>query len=161
MAGCTEADVTRELTYRDLYREVNAFAAVRKKLDVGGGEGVHFAVKVPVGQLAGDVGLGGHRHQRQLIAAFGEVAIHRVVAEVCRAADEPAPEGRLVVLQYLLGQDLPVDQLRLLGPEGFGFFDGTAVFGFVAGHGFLFPDRWRGLPERVAAGRNSRIQTLV
>ncbi|MEN5209838.1 propionate--CoA ligase [Stenotrophomonas terrae] len=36
----TETNVTRELTYRDLYREVNAFAAVLLKLDVGRGDRV-------------------------------------------------------------------------------------------------------------------------
>ena len=40
VAVSTETDVTRELTYRDLYREVNAFAAVLKKLDVGRGDRV-------------------------------------------------------------------------------------------------------------------------
>ena len=40
VAVSTETDVTRELTYRELYREVNAFAAVLKKLDVGRGDRV-------------------------------------------------------------------------------------------------------------------------
>ncbi|WP_313318964.1 propionate--CoA ligase [Stenotrophomonas sp.] len=40
VAISTETNVTRELTYRDLYREVNAFAAVLLKLDVGRGDRV-------------------------------------------------------------------------------------------------------------------------
>ena len=40
VAISTETNVTRELTYRDLHREVNAFAAVLLKLDVGRGDRV-------------------------------------------------------------------------------------------------------------------------
>jgi len=36
----TETDTTREITYRDLHREVNAFAAVLQRLDVGRGDRV-------------------------------------------------------------------------------------------------------------------------
>ena len=36
----TETNVTREITYRELHREVNAFAAVLKRLDVGRGDRV-------------------------------------------------------------------------------------------------------------------------
>ncbi|WP_313161478.1 acetyl-coenzyme A synthetase N-terminal domain-containing protein, partial [Stenotrophomonas sp.] len=36
----TETDVTREITYRELYREVNAFAAVLQRLDVQRGDRV-------------------------------------------------------------------------------------------------------------------------
>ena len=40
VAISTETDVTREITYAQLYREVNAFAAILKKLDVGRGDRV-------------------------------------------------------------------------------------------------------------------------
>ena len=40
VAISTETNITRELTYRDLHREVNAFAAVLLKLDVGRGDRV-------------------------------------------------------------------------------------------------------------------------
>ena len=40
VAISTETDVTREITYTQLYREVNAFAAILKKLDVGRGDRV-------------------------------------------------------------------------------------------------------------------------
>ncbi|WP_299341052.1 propionate--CoA ligase [uncultured Pseudoxanthomonas sp.] len=40
VAVSTETDVTREISYRELYREVNAFAAVLKRLDVGRGDRV-------------------------------------------------------------------------------------------------------------------------
>jgi len=40
VAVSTETDVTREITYRELYREVNAFAAVLKQLGVGRGDRV-------------------------------------------------------------------------------------------------------------------------
>lgn len=40
VAISTETDVTREITYRELYREVNDFAAVLKKLGVGRGDRV-------------------------------------------------------------------------------------------------------------------------
>jgi len=40
VAVSTETQVTREITYAELYREVNAFAAVLKSLDVGRGDRV-------------------------------------------------------------------------------------------------------------------------
>ncbi len=40
VAISSETDVTREFTYRELYREVNAFAAVLRSLDVGKGDRV-------------------------------------------------------------------------------------------------------------------------
>jgi propionyl-CoA synthetase len=40
VAISTETNVTREITYAQLYREVNAFAAILKKLDVGRGDRV-------------------------------------------------------------------------------------------------------------------------
>ncbi|MGN6150742.1 MAG: propionate--CoA ligase [Lysobacteraceae bacterium] len=40
VAISTETNVTREITYRELHREVNAFAAVLKRLDVGRGDRV-------------------------------------------------------------------------------------------------------------------------
>ncbi|HZV38327.1 MAG TPA: propionate--CoA ligase, partial [Pseudoxanthomonas sp.] len=40
VAISTETNVTREITYRELHREVNVFAAVLKKLDVGRGDRV-------------------------------------------------------------------------------------------------------------------------
>ena len=40
VAISTETDTTREITYRELHREVNAFAAVLKRLDVGRGDRV-------------------------------------------------------------------------------------------------------------------------
>ena len=40
VAVSTETDVTREITYKELHREVNAFAAILKKLDVGRGDRV-------------------------------------------------------------------------------------------------------------------------
>ncbi|WP_066097590.1 propionate--CoA ligase [Xanthomonas massiliensis] len=40
VAVSTETDVTREITYRELYREVNAFAAVLVRLGVGRGDRV-------------------------------------------------------------------------------------------------------------------------
>ena len=40
VAVSTETGVTREITYRELHREVNAFAAVLKRLDVGRGDRV-------------------------------------------------------------------------------------------------------------------------
>ena len=40
VAVSTETDTTREITYAQLYREVNAFAAILKKLDVGRGDRV-------------------------------------------------------------------------------------------------------------------------
>ena len=40
VAVSTETNLTREVTYRELYREVNAFAAVLQRLDVGCGDRV-------------------------------------------------------------------------------------------------------------------------
>ncbi len=40
VAASSETSVTREISYRELYREVNTFAAVLKSLDIGKGDRV-------------------------------------------------------------------------------------------------------------------------
>ncbi len=87
-----------------------------------------------VGDLAGDVGFSRDRDQGELVGAIGQMAIDRVVAEVGFAADEPAPERRLVVFEDLLRRLVPMDRLRGFGPEHLWLFNRLAVDVFVA-HG--------------------------
>src|SRR5438477_11903458 len=55
------------------------------------------------------------------------MAVDRVVAEVGLAADEPARERRPRIVEHLLAGAMPVDQLRLLGPETFTVLDRAPV----------------------------------
>ncbi|MCW0416510.1 hypothetical protein NB689_002264 [Xanthomonas sacchari] len=91
------------------------------------GEGVDLAVQLRIRDLLGLPGFAGHRDQRQLRGAFGQMPVHRVVAQIGQPADEPAPERRRVVLQDRLRRALPVDRPGLLGPELFGPLDRTSV----------------------------------
>jgi len=99
-----------------------------------GCERVHLAVQLAEGQLAHAVGLAGPADQGELVAALGQVPVHRVVAQVGGAAGEPAPERGLVVLQDLARRLLPLDGVGRLGPECFGLLDRTAIEVFVT-HG--------------------------
>ena len=110
----------------------HAVALAHAQLAEDRGEGVHLRMQLAVGHLAGGVGLAGDGHQRQLVGPFGQVAVHRVVAQVGGAAGEPAPERRVVVLEDAFGRRVPVDGLGLFGPEGLRILDGTAIGLFVA-----------------------------
>ena len=72
--------------------------------------------------------------QRPLIAAHGEMAVDRVVAEIGEAADKPFREWRPAVVEHRLERLVPVHELRLLGPELLAAFDGLLVKLFVSRH---------------------------
>jgi hypothetical protein len=80
-------------------------------------EAVHFLMQLPERVRLFDVDLGGHIDQRGLLAARGQVPVDRVVAQIGRAADEPARERRARVVQHPRKRALPVDQPGFFGPE--------------------------------------------
>ena len=88
---------------------------------------LHFGVQLAIGVALFLVDLGGNPHQRLLVAAFGQVAVHCVVAEVGFAADEPFCEWRLRVFENLGKRLVPVDPLGFVPPESFLVLDRTAV----------------------------------
>src|SRR5690606_26617813 len=62
-------------------------------------------------------GLGRDVDERWPITQCREVTVDRVVAEIGRAADEPARERWLRIVEHALARSLPVHEPRLLGPE--------------------------------------------
>src|SRR5208337_1083652 len=82
--------------------------------------------------------------QRRLIGARCEVAIERVVAQVGASADEPACERRPAVVEHLLERGLPVDERRLLAPEGVAIDQGAAVVLAVGRHAGISSSRGAG-----------------
>ena len=74
----------------------------------------------------------GDVNESGLIGALGEVAIHRVVAEVRLPADEPSGERRVGVVEHLVERLRPIDQGGLLGPKPLAIFNGAAVKLFVS-----------------------------
>src|SRR6187401_2114344 len=85
-------------------------------------------------ETAGLIHLGGNPHQRLLLAAAGEVAVDGVMAKVGYAADDPARERRLGIVEDLAERLVPVHELRLLGPEALAIRDRAAVKVPVARH---------------------------
>ncbi len=94
---------------------------------------IHLPMQGAIAQLARIAGFSGDAHQGELVAAFGQMPVHRVVAQVGLPANEPAPERRTVVFQCALRRHMPVDAPGLLCPETFRVVDGPAVH-FVVGH---------------------------
>jgi hypothetical protein len=92
-----------------------------------------------IGVLLLLAGFRGQVDQGGLLGAGGEMAVHRVMAEVGFAADEPLAEGWIAVIEDLVRGAMPVDQLGLLAPECLGRVDGTAMERFVL-HGSSPPD---------------------
>ncbi|KAG1385024.1 hypothetical protein G6F59_017654 [Rhizopus arrhizus] len=88
-----------------------------------GSEVIHLAIQLAIGDLAGAVGFGGNGHQRKLVGALGQVPIDGVVAEIGFAADEPAPERRVAVIEHLLRRFVPMDALGFFAPEGLRLVD--------------------------------------
>src|SRR5690606_34029825 len=87
-------------------------------------------------------GLGGNEDQRALVGPRRQVAIDRVVAQVGPATDEPLRERRVGVVADLFEGLLPIDQLRLFGPEA-GAVAGRAVVDVGrAGHACLLLVLW-------------------
>jgi len=62
------------------------------------------------------------------------MAIDGVVAEVGEPALEPFDERRIAVVADELGRFLPVDELRLFGPEGVAILDRATVEILVLAH---------------------------
>ncbi|MNS51654.1 hypothetical protein D3C72_843440 [compost metagenome] len=105
-----------------------------------GGEVVHFAIQLAIGDFAGAVGFGGDGDQCELVRAVGQMPVDGVVAEVGFATDEPAPEWRVAVVEHLLRRLVPMDALGFLAPECLRLVDRTAV-GFLVVHDAALPDK--------------------
>src|SRR5690606_26567044 len=101
-------------------------------------------------------GLAGPADQGQLVAARGQVPVHGVVAQVGGAADEPAPERRVVVVEDALRLHLPVDRAGSLAPELFRLFHRAPVKVFVTHDGPLPEDG-----PSIDPARGGRRATLV
>src|SRR5690606_12001208 len=101
-----------------------------------------LAVQLSEREFAHLAGLGGPADQGQLVAAFGQVAVDRVVAQVGGAAGEPAPERRLVVVEDALRLVFPVDGASGFGPEFLRLLDRAPVKVFVT-HGWPLPEMGR------------------
>ncbi|MNT17557.1 hypothetical protein D3C72_1527090 [compost metagenome] len=127
----------------------HAVALAHAQFDEAGGGALHL--RMQLGEAVAFFGAGFCRHedQRRLVAPIGQVPVDGVVAQVGGAADEPARERRLAGVEDLLRGRVPVDQLRLLGPEGLGRVDGLAVELFIAAHRDLSPVVW--MPFRTRA----------
>ncbi len=54
-------------------------------------------------------GFGGNVNQRLLLRAAFQVAVHRVMAQIGEAADEPSGKGRSAVVQHPVERLVPVD----------------------------------------------------
>src|SRR6266568_1446709 len=106
------------------------------------GHAVDLVVELAVGVHALLAGLGRDVDDRLLLAALGQVAVDRVVAEVGLAADEPPRERRLRVVEDLRERLVPVDELGLLAPERLGL-QGALVELWIGRHGspILLPRR--------------------
>ena len=82
------------------------------------------------------VGLGGHTNQRGLFGTVFQMAVHCVVAQICRAADKPLGKRGVAVITNLHGRRVPVNQLGLLGPESIALVERATVKVSVRCHGF-------------------------
>ncbi|VUM26484.1 hypothetical protein PGKDCPLP_04088 [Stenotrophomonas maltophilia] len=123
-----------------------------------GGEVIHLAIQLAVGDLAGAVGLGGDGNQCELVGALGQVAVDGVVAEIGFTTDEPAPERRVAVVEHLLRRFVPMDALGFLAPEGLRLVD-RATVGFLVVHDAALPDKVMGsrIVRRWRAGRPTLV----
>ncbi len=88
---------------------------------------LHLGVQLAVGEGARLVDLRGDPHDRVLLPARVQVAVHAVVAGVGLPTHEPAGEGRTAVVQHLRPGLVPVHLLGLLGPECLALVDGAVV----------------------------------
>src|SRR5258706_4233579 len=75
--------------------------------------------------------------QRFLLPPRVEVPVERVVAEVGLAADEPAGERRPGIVEHLIERPVPVNELRLLGPEALPVLDRAPVEVPVGRHSYF------------------------
>src|SRR2546422_917051 len=120
----TEVGESRTFTFKQLLAEVNRCSAI----DLG--------EQLLVGESPAFADFGRNPHQGLLVAARRDVAVERGVAGVGFAADEPARKRRPRVIEHLAARLVPMDQLRLLGPETLAVLDRTAVEFGVARHPF-------------------------
>src|SRR5581483_5469260 len=90
--------------------------------------------------------LGGQVDERGLVAALREVPVDGVVAQVRAPAYEPARERRPRIVEHLRKRLVPVDEPRLLAPEGIAVVEAARVELAVRVHGVDVADRGRGSP---------------
>ncbi len=107
------------------HRHVNQHAVA-----LGNAQGLHdgrsaldLALQLDEGVNLFLIGFGGDGNQRGFVALADRPAIHGVVAQVGRAADEPLGKRLVGIIQHLTERLLPVDSLGLLGPECLRLFD--------------------------------------
>ena len=98
------------------------------------GAAVHFGVKLRVRVGPGRVDLGRDIHERILVAAFREMPVHGVVAEIGESAYEPPRERRSAVVEDALERRVPVDQTGFFAPEGLTLLDGAAMEFVICTH---------------------------
>src|SRR2546426_10564416 len=79
-----------------------------------------------VGESPAFADFGRNPHQRLLVAARRDVAVERGIAEGGFAADEPARKRWPPAIEDLAARLVPMDPLRLLGPETLAVLDRTA-----------------------------------
>src|SRR5579875_894891 len=80
-----------------------------------GGQLVHPAVQLPVGDALGRVGLRlRHPDERGLVGPGGQVAVHAVVAGVEPAAHEPVPKRRVRGVKRGVPVGVPIEQVGVL-----------------------------------------------
>jgi hypothetical protein len=91
------------------------------------GEPVDLVGELAERELARRVDLGRDPDERLLVRPRRQVPVDRVVAEIGLAAHEPAPERRIRVLEDLREGLVPVDELRLRGPEAVRIVDGILI----------------------------------
>ena len=99
-----------------------------------GGHALHFGVQLTVGVGFFRVGFGRHKDQGGLVGPLGQVAVHRVVAQIGGSTDKPLGKWGMAVIANLLRRYLPVNQLRLLCPKRFGIGDGAVMELRIACH---------------------------
>ena len=98
------------------------------------GHPVDFGVQLGVRVAPFDASLRRYVDECVLLGAFGEMPVHRVMAQVGPTADEPARKRGIRAVEHRLERRLPMDAPRFVAPEVFRGFDGTAVELAVTGH---------------------------
>ncbi len=119
-------------------------------------------------------GLGRDVDQRGLVGARREMPVDRVVADVRRAADEPAQQRRARRVEHPIERRVPVDRRGLGGPEAFRVVDAAAIDVVVERHRRVslaasdedtdetaLPDDGGRRAKRAADGRASRDDAAV
>jgi hypothetical protein len=90
------------------------------------------------------MGFGRYKDQSGLVGPFGQVAVHRVVAQVGLATDEPFGKWGIAVVTYLLRLDFPVHPFGLLGPKSIAVMDRACVkISKIAHENLLFTSQFK------------------